>query len=147
MTEKTAKVRLRDPGTMFTDPDSDFSLSGNEVRPLPKRQGQTLTARIRTGAIILVDDPPKKEQKPKTPNQMNKTELLAEIGKRDGLGEKLTALAREHGKEKPEEVANKQMATLIIDFDNGTLKQRTGDPATWSREELCNEILERDGEG
>jgi len=69
MAKKKEFVKLAQRGTIFHDPSSGFSLSGDEVKPLPPRVGQVLKARIRTGAIIFVDKqgnvpeekPPEKE--------------------------------------------------------------------------------------
>jgi len=59
MAKKKQYVRLRDSGTVFSDPNSDFVISGDQVKPLPKRQGAALRARIRTGVLINADKPPK----------------------------------------------------------------------------------------
>ena len=67
MTQKRPRVRLRDPGTCFTDPQSAFHISGGEVKPLPKKPGTILQARIRHGGLIIVDDPPKKKKEAKAP--------------------------------------------------------------------------------
>jgi len=54
--------RLKDRSTIFTDPDSDFVISGDQQKPLPKKVGSVLAARVRTGALIKADEPPKREE-------------------------------------------------------------------------------------
>jgi len=50
--------RLKDRSTIFKDPDSDFVISGDQQKPLPKKVGSVLAARVRTGALIKADEPP-----------------------------------------------------------------------------------------
>lgn len=55
---KKTLYRLKDRSTIFTDPDSDFVISGDQQKPLPKKVGSVLAARVRTGALIKADEPP-----------------------------------------------------------------------------------------
>lgn len=48
-------VKLRNAATCFVDPETGFSISGEDIVALPSRIGQRTRERIQAGALIIVE--------------------------------------------------------------------------------------------
>lgn len=56
-------VKLRNPSTMFRDPETGFAISGADVVVLGARLGRLTKERLQAGALIIIDEPGKEPEK------------------------------------------------------------------------------------